>query len=130
MERLCLSLLSRQPWVHGRHLPMTLPDLDSRPLWGDLGGLGARGFPLPRPTSLPTGAASLAEQTVAGAGAIARWGGWGVSLALPWGLPGRKQGLPVSSAGRKVLGCRYELLRVLGFPIRGEVLNVLARLCN
>lgn len=41
MERLCPSLLSRQPWVHGRHLPTTLPDLDSRPLWGDPGAGGS-----------------------------------------------------------------------------------------
>lgn len=126
MEQLCLSLLSRQPWVHGRHLSRTLPDLDSRPPRGarELGapvGSHQEGPPL-YPLALPPWQSRLWW----GTGAIARWGGWGASLALPRGLPGRKQGLPVSSAGRRVLGCRYELLRVLGFPVRGEVLNVLA----
>lgn len=129
MERLCLSLLSRQPWVHGRHLQTTLPDLDSRPLWGDPGAGGSW---------VPTAEARLSAHRRCLPGRADRGGGrshrqvgrLGVSLALPRGLPGRKQGLPVSSAGRRVLGCRYELLRVLGFPIRGEVLNVLARLCN
>lgn len=85
-----------------------------------------RGGPPLCPPALPPWRSRLGR----GTGAIARWGGRGVSLAVPRGLPGRKQGLPVSSAGRRVLGCRYELLRVLGFPIRGEVLNVVARLCN
>ena len=66
MEQLCLSLLSRQPWVHGRHLPRTLPDLDSRPPGGGPGAGGSRGLPPRRPAPLPTGAAALAEQTVVG----------------------------------------------------------------
>lgn len=45
---------------------MTLPDLDSRPPWGDLGAGGSLGLPPWRPAPLPTGTASLAEQTVAG----------------------------------------------------------------
>ena len=51
-------------------------------------------------------------------------------LALPQALPYGKQGLSVSSPGRRALGCRYELLKVLGFPISSEVLNVFTRLCN
>lgn len=86
VERLCLSLLSRQPWVHGRHLPTTLPDLDSRP---PLGGPGSWGL-----LWVPTAEARLsAHRRCLPGGADCGGGRSHCQVGRPGGEPGTAPGL-------------------------------------
>lgn len=52
------------------------------------------------------------------------------SLAPPLGFLVENRVSPCPPQGRRELGCRYELLKVLGFPISSEVINVLVLVCN